>query len=206
MTRIAVLVVSVLVLSACAARPVGGPDGWTVYSPPGPPGPPGAIGPAGPPGPPGPPGPGGPGGSAGLAGPPGPPGAPGPAGAIGLPGAAGAQGEKATWTSFRNILFDFDKSNIRPSEQGKVTDIVTFMKQNPQAELSLEGYADPRGTDTYNQKLSERRVRAVRDALQTGGVDQNRVRIGARGEKDPVCNAQTEECYQADRRVEVFVR
>ena len=80
------------------------------------------------------------------------------------------------------------------------------MKQNPKAELSLEGYADPRGTDNYNAKLSERRVRAVRDALQAGGVEQNRVRIGARGEKDPVCNEKTEECYQSDRRVEVFVR
>jgi outer membrane protein OmpA-like peptidoglycan-associated protein len=103
-------------------------------------------------------------------------------------------------------LFDFDKADIRSSEQAMITEIVTFMKQNPNAELSLEGYADPRGTDTYNVKLSERRVKMVRDALQAGGVDPKRVRIGARGEKDPVCNVQTEECYQSDRRVEVFVR
>jgi outer membrane protein OmpA-like peptidoglycan-associated protein len=205
MKRVALLTlcVSVAVLSACTARPVGGPDGWKVYAPPGPAGP---AGPPGAPGPAGPPGPGGSSGSAGLVGPPGPPGAAGPAGSPGPAGAPGPQGEKATWTSFKNILFDFDKSNIRPSEQARLTEIVTFMKQNPQAELSLEGYADPRGTDTYNLKLSERRVKAVRDALRAGGVDQNRIRIGARGEKDPVCNEKTEGCYQSDRRVEVFVR
>jgi peptidoglycan-associated lipoprotein len=87
-----------------------------------------------------------------------------------------------------------------------VSDIANFMKQNPQAEISLEGYADPRGTNTYNLRLSERRVRAVRDAIVTAGVAQNRIRIGAKGDKDPVCNEKTEECYQADRRVEVFVR
>jgi len=112
----------------------------------------------------------------------------------------------AKWTSFRNILFDFDKSNIRPSEQPKITDIANFLKQNPQAEIALEGYADPRGTNTYNLRLSERRVKAVKDAVVAAGGDQNRIRIGAKGEKDPVCNEKTEECYQADRRVEVFVR
>ena len=200
MKRVAMLVVSMVVLNACAARPVGGPDGWKVYGPPGP------AGPAGPAGPPGPAGPAGPPGPPGVAGGPGSPGVPGPAGPGGPPGAAGPQGEKATWTSFRNILFDFDKSNIRPSEQPKISDITAFMKQNPNAELSLEGYADPRGTDSYNLKLSERRVVAVRDALRADGVDAKRIRIGARGEKDPVCDQKTEECYQSDRRVEVFVR
>ena len=80
------------------------------------------------------------------------------------------------------------------------------MKQNGNAELSLEGYADPRGTDTYNMKLSERRVKAVRDALVSGGVDANRVRIGARGEQNRNCSENTEDCFQKNRRVEVFVR
>jgi len=119
---------------------------------------------------------------------------------------AGPAGEKATWTSFRNILFDFDKSNIRPSEQPKINDIVTFMKQNPNAQLSIVGYADPRGTNAYNLKLSDRRVKAVHDAVRSGGVADARIVMGAQGDKDPLCNEKTEECYQRDRRVEVFVR
>ena len=122
MKRFALLGLSVILLSACTARPVGGPDGWKVYGIAGPAGPAGPNGPPGPPGPPGAPG------SPGTAGVPGPPGSPGPAGVTGPAGTAGAPGEKATWTSFRNILFDFDKANIRPAEQPKVGDIATFMK------------------------------------------------------------------------------
>src|SRR4051794_3080708 len=110
MKRTALLTLSVLLLGACTARPVGGPDGWKVYGPAGPPGPPGPAGSAGPPGPAG---PAGPPGTAGPAGPPGTPGAAGLPGTPGPPGAAGEKGAAAKWTSFRDILFPFDKSAIR---------------------------------------------------------------------------------------------
>src|SRR5262245_59560012 len=203
MRRVALLALLVFASAACTARPTGTPGGWKVYGPPGPPGPPGTAGPAGPPGPPGPAGP------AGPAGPGGAPGVAGAPGAAGPPGAAGAPGERgaaAKWTSFRDILFDFDKSDVRASEQSKVVDIATFLKQNPNAEVSLEGHADPRGTDSYNLRLSERRVKAVRDSLQTAGINSQRIRIGAVGEKYPACTEATEDCYQRDRRVAVFVR
>ena len=87
-----------------------------------------------------------------------------------------------------------------------MSDVITYMKQNPAVELSLEGYADPRGTDKYNQKLSERRVKTVQDALVAGGVEAKRIRIGAQGEKNRNCNEDTEDCFQKNRRVEVFVR
>src|SRR5262245_42764066 len=200
MKRIALLALLVVASAACTARPTGTPDGWKVYGPPGPPGPPGPIGPPGPAGPAGPAGPSGPSGTPGVAG------GPGPAGSAGAAGAPGERGAAAKWTSFRDILFDFDRSEVRASEQVKVAEIASFMKANPNAELSLEGHADPRGTDGYNLKLSERRVKAVRDALQTAGINSQRVRIGAVGEKYPACAEATEDCYQRDRRVAVFVR
>jgi len=80
------------------------------------------------------------------------------------------------------------------------------MKENPGAELALEGYADPRGTNTYNLRLSERRVRSVQDALVAAGVAGSRIRIGAQGEKNRNCNQDTEDCFQKNRRVEVFIR
>jgi outer membrane protein OmpA-like peptidoglycan-associated protein len=103
-------------------------------------------------------------------------------------------------------LFDFDKSNIRASEQQKISDVIAFMKQNPNAELTLEGHADPRGSDAYNMKLSERRVKTVRDALEKGGVEGSRLQIGALGERSRNCTQDTEDCFQKNRRVQVFVR
>jgi outer membrane protein OmpA-like peptidoglycan-associated protein len=119
---------------------------------------------------------------------------------------AGAAGEKAGWQSFRDILFDFDKSDIRASETEKIKAVADFAQQNAGFQIGLDGYADPRGGDSYNQRLSNRRVKAVSAALTAAGVSANRIRTGAFGEKNRNCTESTEECYQRNRRVEVFVR
>lgn len=166
---------------------------------------------AGPPGPPGPPGaPGGPGlaGPAGPAGPEGPvvqgpPGAPGP---IGPPGPQGPAGPPARLPRFASILFDFDKSNIRSSETSKVDAVAAWAKSNPGFELVLNGNADERGTSAYNKALSDRRVKTVRDALTRAGVEPGRLHTFALGEEAPVCEKKTEDCWQQNRRVDVFTR
>ena len=165
----------------------------TIVGPPGPPGPAGPQGPAGPSGPAG----ATTQGPAGAAGPPGPPGAPGPAGP---PGAA------AKLERFQSILFNFDQSNIRPSEATKIQAIVGWSIDNPGFELVLYGNADERGTSDYNKKLSDRRVKSVGDALAKGGVDPGRIRNFALGEEAPVCRAKNEPCWQDNRRVDVFTR
>jgi hypothetical protein len=118
----------------------------------------------------------------------------------------GSQGAAARWESFKDILFDFDRSNVRTDERDTINQIVQFMKEHPTFEVGLEGYADPRGTDAYNQALSERRVKAIRDALVASGAVKDGIRIGAEGEKHRNCSEDTEGCFQKNRRVEVFVR
>jgi peptidoglycan-associated lipoprotein len=148
-------------------------------------------------------------GFAGVTGPAGPSGPAGPMGAQGPAGAAvGAQakaGSAKEWQSFRDFLFDFDKSAIRSNETGHVSDIAAYMKQNPTARVGIDGHTDPRGTDPYNQGLSERRVSAISAALVTAGVVVGRIHTGAFGESQPKCNDSTEACWQADRRVEVLI-
>jgi outer membrane protein OmpA-like peptidoglycan-associated protein len=188
MRRMLALGVMVLMLAACSASDMAGTSGWKFYGPQGPPGPAGPPGPPGPAGPPGPPGP------------QGPPGPPGPAGQMGPAGA------EAKWTSFRDILFDYDKSNIRASETSKITEIVDFMKANSNMQAGLDGFADPRGSNAYNMKLSDRRVKAVKDALVAGGISADRIRTIAQGEANRNCMEMTEDCFQKNRRVEVFMR
>jgi peptidoglycan-associated lipoprotein len=130
----------------------------------------------------------------------------GPMGAQGPAGPAGAQGAAVNqWSSFKNILFDTDKSDIRSSETSKIADIAAYMKQNPPVQVGIDGYADPRGTDGYNQGLSERRVNAIRDALVKAGVPGDKIQTGAFGEQRLQCNESTETCWQSDRRVEVLI-
>jgi len=195
------LLFAVLALFAvgCTARPIGGDTGWKIYGPSGPPGVAGPAGPQGPAGPAGPPG---------VAGPPGPAGAQGSAGMQGAAGVAGAErpaAEASRWTKFNDILFDFDKSDIRANETSKVAAVAAYLKQNPSAQVAIDGHADPRGTDPYNQALSQRRVNAIRDALVKAGVPGDKIQAGAFGEERLKCSQSTEPCWQLDRRVEVLI-
>jgi peptidoglycan-associated lipoprotein len=195
MRRALLLSVLALFAVACTARP-NGPTGWNIY---GPPGPAGAMGPVGPVGPAG---PAGPGGSAGLQGPAGSMGA---QGVQGGQGQAGAMGADLRWTKFKDILFDFDKSDLRSNETSKVSEIAAYLKNNPTTIIGIDGYADPRGTDQYNQALSERRVNTIRDALVGAGVPADKITTGAFGEMRLKCHVATQECWQSDRRVEVLI-
>jgi len=141
-------------------------------------------------------------GAAGPMGPAGPMGAQGPAGPAGSQAQASAEKQ---WSSFKDFSFSFDQSAIRSNETSHVTDIAAYMKQNPSAQVGIDGHTDPRGTDAYNQSLSERRVNNIREALVTAGVADGRIKAGAFGESRPKCNESTEACWQADRRVEVLI-
>lgn len=135
----------------------------------------------------------------------------GPIGPMGAQGPAGPMGSQATavevkkWSSFSNILFDFDKSSVRADETSKVANIAAYLKQNPTARVGIDGHTDPRGTDPYNQSLSERRVSTVSEALVAAGVATGRIQTGAYGENQLKCHESTEACWQSDRRVEVLI-
>jgi peptidoglycan-associated lipoprotein len=142
-------------------------------------------------------------GATGPMGPAGPAGAQGPAGSVGPQALANSDNRSA---NFRDILFDFDKSDIRANEMSKITDIAAHMQKNSLSQVGINGYADPRGTDPYNQALSERRVNSIRNALVKAGVASDKIQSDAFGEQRPLCNESTEACWQRDRRVDVGFR
>jgi outer membrane protein OmpA-like peptidoglycan-associated protein len=131
-------------------------------------------------------------------------GAPGPAGAQGVAGAPGAPGMDAKVPVFRDVLFAYDRAEIPTDEATKIAQIADFVKQTDGVVVMLDGHTDPRGTDDYNLGLSQRRVKAVRDALVNAGVPEDRVSTAASGKKRLKCTERTEECFQIDRRVEVY--
>ena len=120
-----------------------------------------------------------------------------------MAGVAGAQGPR--WVTFKDILFDFDQSNLRADEQSEIDRIVSHLKENPSITVGIDGHTDPRGTDRYNQLLSERRVGAIKGALMKAGVPAEKIETGAFGKSRPKCNDKSEACWQRDRRVEVLM-
>jgi peptidoglycan-associated lipoprotein len=182
------LALTVLFGAGCASGPFEDPRNF------------GPAGPIGMTGPQGPQGQAGPAGVAGVQGPGGPQGVSGPE------GVQGQTGPQRPWVTFADFLFDFDQSVIRTSETSKVDKLGQYMKDNPNVEIGIDGYADPRGTTQYNQPLSQRRVDAIKAALVSAGVPSARIQTGAFGETRLKCSEATEACWQRDRRVEVLVR
>jgi outer membrane protein OmpA-like peptidoglycan-associated protein len=133
----------------------------------------------------------------------------GPAGLTGAQGAAAPAPlplPAIRWTSLKEIMFDFDRADIRYSESRKPAEIAAYMSQNPSVRLGIDGYTDSRGTSQYNLPLSQRRVTTVRDALIQAGVPADRIETGTFGTDRLMCNPSTEQCSQREGRVEVLVR
>jgi outer membrane protein OmpA-like peptidoglycan-associated protein len=105
----------------------------------------------------------------------------------------------------RGVNFDFDKSNIRPDAQPILDEAISTLKEYKAITLSVDGYTDSIGTDAYNQKLSERRAKAVADYLAKGGIEATRMTEKGFGESDPVASNDTAEGRAQNRRVELKI-
>ena len=88
--------------------------------------------------------------------------------------------------AFEDIHFDFDKSTLKPEAQTILKRNIQLLKDNPKVHVRIAGYTSASGTDEYNQKLSERRAKAVRDYLINEGlIAPNRLTMIGYGETDP---------------------
>jgi len=80
----------------------------------------------------------------------------------------------------RGVNFDFDKSKLRPDAVAILNEAIEVLKKYPELKVEVAGHTDSIGTDAYNQKLSERRAKAVYDYLTSNGIDAGRL-IGPHG-------------------------
>lgn len=104
------------------------------------------------------------------------------------------------------VLFDFDKANVKDGSYADIQNLAEFMKQYPQLTTTVEGHTDSVGPEAYNQKLSERRAGAVRQVLvEQYGVEAERVSSVGYGETRPIADNSTQEGRALNRRVEAAV-
>jgi OOP family OmpA-OmpF porin len=76
----------------------------------------------------------------------------------------------------RDIFFTIGNSVIAKSQASKITEIVNYMKENPDAKITLTGYADKgTGSDAINDKVAARRAQTVYNALAAKGVAKSRM-------------------------------
>lgn len=107
-----------------------------------------------------------------------------------------------------HVNFDFDKSVVRKEDVADLQKAIDFVKKYPGYEISIEGHTDSRGTDKYNQALSERRAAAVKEYLLKHGMidtDKDKITTKGYGESKPIADNKTEKGRFENRRVEILI-
>jgi outer membrane protein OmpA-like peptidoglycan-associated protein len=127
-------------------------------------------------------------------------------------------GARTTDTEIRiamsaDVLFDFDKADVKKDATPSLEKVVTVLKSYPRSEVTIEGHTDAKGLEPYNQKLSERRASSVRQWLVVkGGLGSMHFLTSGYGAKQPVApnlkpdGSDNPEGRQKNRRVEIVVR
>lgn len=112
-----------------------------------------------------------------------------------------------------DVLFDFDKADIRPEAEPALQQVREIITPYPKAHIAIDGYTDSKGADAYNLRLSEKRAAAVKSWLvQKGGVDGKRIKTKGWGKANPVApntnpdGSDNPEGRQKNRRVEIIVK
>jgi OOP family OmpA-OmpF porin len=103
----------------------------------------------------------------------------------------------------RGVNFDFDEATIRPDAADTLAEAARILREASEVRVSVDGHTDSRGTDQYNERLSERRAQAVQDYLVRLGVGGSRLVPQGLGESRPVATNETEEGRAQNRRVEL---
>ena len=104
-----------------------------------------------------------------------------------------------------SVQFPFDSSVVAPEYNAEIKDFAQSMKENPSQTAIISGHTDSTGNDAYNQKLSERRANAVKDAIIEEGVQAERLQAKGYGESKPIADNATKEGRQENRRVEAEI-
>jgi outer membrane protein OmpA-like peptidoglycan-associated protein len=94
--------------------------------------------------------------------------------------------KRAIILALEDIHFDFDKSTLTKEARVILKRSIKLLEENPKAKFRIAGYTSASGTDEYNQKLSERRAKAVYEYLtKEGAVNPNRLSTIGYGETKP---------------------
>ena len=103
------------------------------------------------------------------------------------------------------ILFDFDKTDLKPDAQANIDKLVENLNENPDTDILVIGHTDNKGTDQYNQGLSERRARAVKSYAVSQGLAGRRVKTKGKSFHEPIAENDTEAGRAQNRRVEIVI-
>jgi peptidoglycan-associated lipoprotein len=104
------------------------------------------------------------------------------------------------------VLFDYDRSDVRPDQREKIKTNTEILRKWPSWNVSVEGHCDERGTNEYNFALGERRAKAVVKALTSEGIETGRIATISYGEERPADPGHSESSWTRNRRAECKIK
>jgi len=104
-----------------------------------------------------------------------------------------------------NILFGFDKSLLSFDAKANLDKLVTVLNEYKDTDIELQGHTDNKGSESYNQNLSEKRAQTVSGYLAAKGISSGRLTIKGFGESAPKYDNNTESGRTQNRRVEFLI-
>lgn len=123
-----------------------------------------------------------------------------------VPGAEVERDQDRLIVTFKDaILFDFDSADLKPVAADNLSQMAKVIVDYPETNLIIIGHTDNIGTDAYNEKLSEKRAVAVKNALSSRSVSRGRMTARGYGETAPVASNGDEDGRAKNRRVVVQI-
>jgi outer membrane protein OmpA-like peptidoglycan-associated protein len=102
-------------------------------------------------------------------------------------------------------LFGFDRSDLNTSAETNLNKLVNVLQKYPDTNIEIIGHTDNKGTNDYNQTLSQRRASSVASYLRAQRVSSSRLTTKGMGESDPIATNDTEDGRSQNRRVEFVI-
>jgi outer membrane protein OmpA-like peptidoglycan-associated protein len=113
--------------------------------------------------------------------------------------------EVGATVEFKNVYFDFGKSQLLPESRPELDRVAAFLSKSKKITLEIGGHTDDVGTLQANQKLSEARAQAVLDYLVQHGVNRASLKAVGYGKSRPIVKGTSEEARAKNRRVEMTI-
>jgi outer membrane protein OmpA-like peptidoglycan-associated protein len=104
-----------------------------------------------------------------------------------------------------DLMFDSNSATLKAGSFDELARVGKVLNQYPQTTIQVAGHSDSTGSEDYNQKLSERRAQAAKNALVGEGVNPSRVSIIGYGEARPIADNSTEAGRAMNRRVTITI-
>ncbi len=98
------------------------------------------------------------------------------------------------------VHFEFEKSELNPEAITALNKIVAGMKKDPLSRITIRGHADKQGTKDFNDRLSARRAKVIKEYLSKHGIENERLDPVSYGAAEPLEDTPTVKAYKKNRR------